>query len=399
MMQPLEGSRPDARWFRQVLGQYPTGVTVVTANCAGTPVGMVVGSFTSVSLDPMLIAFFPDKSSTTWPKIRPTGSFCVNVLSADQETVCRAFTARAPDKFDRTGWRPAASGSPILGGVVAWIDCDIWSVIDAGDHFIVIGQVRDLDMPNPALPLVFFRGGYGRFLPLSLAAGEADLVDQLRLVDLARDEMEAMAAELGLGWLAFCLVRDELVVMATAGKGHNMTGPSRVGRRVPFAAPLGAVFAAWATEPEVRAWVGRLGVPDADNSRHLKILETIRRRGYSITGGRETHRELESLMSRLTAEPHLVGWTEKLRQLTAELSHSSDPDELDAYSEYEVRAIHAPVFGPDRRVAYSIDLFLPPNVTHRERILTYASRLLHAADRATRAAGGSPPAGWPPSVD
>ena len=176
MMQPLEGSSPDARWFRQVLGQYPTGVTVVTANCAGTPVGMVVGSFTSVSLDPMLVAFFPDKSSTTWPKIRPTGLFCVNVLSADQETVCRAFTAKAPDKFDRTGWRLATSGSPILGGVVAWIDCDIWSVIDAGDHFIVIGRVRDLDMPNPALPLVFFRGGYGRFLPLSLAAGEADLV-------------------------------------------------------------------------------------------------------------------------------------------------------------------------------------------------------------------------------
>src|SRR3954469_1109241 len=89
----------DQRWFRQVLGQYPTGVCVVTATLPdGSNAGFVVGSFTSVSLDPPLVAFFPDKGSTSWPKIRSAGSFCVNILGADHEDVCRRFASRAPDK-------------------------------------------------------------------------------------------------------------------------------------------------------------------------------------------------------------------------------------------------------------------------------------------------------------
>ena len=85
----------DSKRFRQVLGHYPTGVTVVTAvDADGQPAGMAVGSFTSVSLDPPLVAFLPDKSSTSFPRIRRASSFCVNVLSAEQENVCRAFAAK-----------------------------------------------------------------------------------------------------------------------------------------------------------------------------------------------------------------------------------------------------------------------------------------------------------------
>ena len=85
-------------WFRQVLGQYPTGVCVVTAKQAdGTRAGFVVGSFTSVSLDPMLVAFLADKRSTSWSKIRSAGAFCVNILGADQEHICRRFASRDDD--------------------------------------------------------------------------------------------------------------------------------------------------------------------------------------------------------------------------------------------------------------------------------------------------------------
>lgn len=153
----------DSAQFRQVLGHFPTGVTVVTAAPSSGPVGLAVGSFASVSLDPPLVAFFPDRTSSSWPQIEATGSFCVNILAEDQEAVCRRFASKGDDKFAGLGWRPAGSGSPLLDGVLAWIDCDIESVTEAGDHHCVMGRVRDLDVGRDGGPLLFFRGGYGRF--------------------------------------------------------------------------------------------------------------------------------------------------------------------------------------------------------------------------------------------
>jgi flavin reductase (DIM6/NTAB) family NADH-FMN oxidoreductase RutF len=153
----------DSATFRQVLGHFPTGVTVITSASDGVPVGMAVGSFSSVSLEPPLVAFFPDRSSTSWPKIQAAGTFCVNVLGEHQEDVCRRFAMKGDDKFAGLGWTPAGTGSPRIEGVIAWIDCDIDSVTDAGDHFCVIGAVRELAVGHDGGPLVFFRGGYGRF--------------------------------------------------------------------------------------------------------------------------------------------------------------------------------------------------------------------------------------------
>ncbi|HTK64424.1 MAG TPA: flavin reductase family protein [Pseudonocardia sp.] len=154
----------DARHFRNVLGSYPTGVVVITAiDTEGNPAGMAVGSFTSVSLDPPLVAFLPDKSSTSFPKIRTASSFCVNVLAADQEDVCRGFAMRGGDKFAGVDWKPTSSGAPRLEGVSAWIDCEFESVTEAGDHYIVLGRVRELEAPGDGLPLVFFQGTYGHF--------------------------------------------------------------------------------------------------------------------------------------------------------------------------------------------------------------------------------------------
>ena len=153
----------DSAKFRQVLGHFPTGVTVVTAAPPEGPVGLAVGSFASVSLDPPLVAFFPDRGSSSWPKIEAAGAFCVNILAEDQEDVCRRFASKGDDKFAGLGWKPAASGAPVLDGVLAWIDCDIDQVLDAGDHFCVLGRVRDLEVAQDGAPLLFFRGGYGRF--------------------------------------------------------------------------------------------------------------------------------------------------------------------------------------------------------------------------------------------
>jgi flavin reductase (DIM6/NTAB) family NADH-FMN oxidoreductase RutF len=156
---------PSSTHFRTVLGHLPTGVVVVTAAAPHGPVGMVIGSFTSVSLDPPLVGFLPDRSSTTFPHLHATGSFCVNILSEHQIDHCRTFARKGGDKFDGVSWKPApASGAPILNGVVAWIDCEIFSVQEIGDHFMVIGAVRALNAGVAAAPLLFCRGTLGAAL-------------------------------------------------------------------------------------------------------------------------------------------------------------------------------------------------------------------------------------------
>lgn len=157
----------DPKTFRRVLGHYPTGVCVITAlEADGKPIGMAVGSFTSVSLDPPLVAFFPDRGSSSWPRIEAAGHFCVNVLAAHQEPLSRAFATRAEDRFAGVPYRLSETGLPILGDIVAWIDCELHAVHEAGDHFIVLGRVRALDVERQHAPLLFFRGGYGGFAPL-----------------------------------------------------------------------------------------------------------------------------------------------------------------------------------------------------------------------------------------
>ncbi|HEV2767299.1 MAG TPA: flavin reductase family protein [Acidimicrobiales bacterium] len=151
--------------LRQVLGRFPTGVVVVTASDGVVPYGLSVNSFTSVSLDPPLIAFCADRRSGSWAAIRRSGAFCVNVLAEDQEAVSRVFATRGAEKFGGVGWSPAPSGSPLLDGVLAWMDCRIETVHDGGDHEICVGRVDQLGVERDEGPLVFYRGGYGRFEP------------------------------------------------------------------------------------------------------------------------------------------------------------------------------------------------------------------------------------------
>ncbi|MET0372595.1 MAG: flavin reductase family protein [Sphingobium sp.] len=154
----------DSATFRRVLGHYPTGVCVVTAiEEDGSPIGMVIGSFTSVSLDPPLVAFLPAKSSGSWPRIERIGKFCANVLASDQLPLCRRMSAPGADKFADVSHRLSSNGSPILDGVVAWIDCTLDAVHAAGDHYIVIGRVVALEAERTSTPLLFFQGNYGAF--------------------------------------------------------------------------------------------------------------------------------------------------------------------------------------------------------------------------------------------
>ena len=157
-------SAADGARFRQVLGHFPTGVTVVTASTEDGPVGLCVGSFTSVSLHPPLVAFCAGDSSTSYPRIEAAGHFCVNILAEEQEEIARVFADTGDDKFAGIGWRPSVvTRAPVINDVLAWIDCQIEAIHEAGDHWIVVGRVLDLEIGHEGGPLVFFRGGFGRY--------------------------------------------------------------------------------------------------------------------------------------------------------------------------------------------------------------------------------------------
>jgi len=152
----------DSIHFRHVLGHLPTGVVVVTGVSAeGEPAGVTIGSFASVSLDPPLVGFFQGTNSRTWPLIVPSGSFCVNVLAQSQEELCWRFAKEATDggRFDEIDYTLSPNGSPVLPGVLAWIDCSIESVTPAGDHIFVLGRVSDLHTTEShESAMVFFKG-------------------------------------------------------------------------------------------------------------------------------------------------------------------------------------------------------------------------------------------------
>ncbi|HKR92012.1 flavin reductase family protein [Novosphingobium sp.] len=153
----------DPAAFRKVLSNYPTGVCVITALDEEKPAGMVVGSFTSVSLDPPLVGFFPDKSSTSWPRIEKTGHFCVNVLGSDQQDVCRAVNARGEAKFVGVEYVVSEHNLPIIANSIACIECRLYSVTEAGDHWFVLGKVLRMETVRDDDPMLFHRGRYGGF--------------------------------------------------------------------------------------------------------------------------------------------------------------------------------------------------------------------------------------------
>ena len=107
------------------MGNFCTGVVIVTGVVDGVPSGFAAQSFVSVSLDPPMIAVCPGKSSASWPKLRDSGSFCVNILAADQKDVCDVMARSGLDKFENVVWRGGVTGSPVIADVLGFIDCDL----------------------------------------------------------------------------------------------------------------------------------------------------------------------------------------------------------------------------------------------------------------------------------
>lgn len=387
-----ETSPDNAAWFRYVLGQYPTGVTLITAAPDGSePAGMVVGTFSSVSLDPPLVAFMPDVRSTSWPKIQAAGSFCANVLTAGQQDVCRAFSRKAEDRFSANEWGDTPSGSPRLEGAAAWIDCDIEDVIRAGDHDIVIGRVKALGVgASKELPLLFLRGGYGSFSIPSIISPATALTRHVKAADAARPHIEALADQLELEVLVSGVVDDSVVVLTAAGVASSPGGsPSRVGVSFGLAAPLAPLHVAWADEAAESRWIAnaRNVVGHVDPEVAHAELQQVRETGYAVSAGAAAAAEFERMVvvPSDTAAPDLSGVLPKLLERTA----SSGPASIDDPA--GVTSLHAPVFDANGQVAVTLTLNGFSGTESASRLAMCRDRLLAAARAITEGIGGQPP--------
>lgn len=385
----------DRSSLRQVFGHYPTGVVVAASICDGEPVGMAIGSFSSVSLDPPLVAFMPDRSSTSFPRIREAGAFCINVLADDQETVCRAFATRRADKFAGLEWKLAPhTGSPLLDDVVAWIDCEIEHIFEAGDHYIVIGRVKDLGTARSRSPLLFFQGGYGRFNAPSQAAGaEHDLLDQLEVLDLARPSIEAIAQESGLECLATAKVDDELVIVGGAGQSFGRSPARRLGQRMPFVAPIGSPFIAWEREGAAKDWMAKLDdiARPQEIHRYRAMADYVRQRGWSIALADRGHINFESALARLSWPHPTEEEEEQVRYASLRIGAlAHEPAVLSPTRAYNVRNIGVPIFGPNG-VCLLLSLQGFPRASYLAELNGVLKALLDIARTVSEKIGGTVP--------
>lgn len=157
----------DADLFRTVMGHFVSGVTVVTGrNGSGEPFGLTASSFTSVSLEPLLILVSVGQGAATLPCLAEAGAFAINILCTGQEEIAYRFAGSdRGGRFQNLDWTPGEStGSPVLGGALAWMECRLWRSVPAGDHELVLGEVLGA-ATSVGDPMVYFRGGFHRLVP------------------------------------------------------------------------------------------------------------------------------------------------------------------------------------------------------------------------------------------
>ncbi|MDN3480908.1 flavin reductase [Arthrobacter sp. APC 3897] len=368
--------------FRNVLGHFPTGVVLITGIADdGEPVGMIVGSFTSVSLDPPLVAFLPTVASQTFKRLRTAQSFCVNVLAADQEDICRTFAGRAANKFDGVSWHPSPLGAPVLDGVVAFIDCTFESVSDAGDHHIVLGAVQELQVCSPVAPLLFFQGGYGRFAPLSLSAPfEADLITGVRLAERGRSEMDRLAELFDAECTAMAVISDQMAVNV-AVTGSAPGAQDRLGERIPLMPPMGELCLAWEDDDAVDRWLSRaLPSDECTPGEYRERLEAVRSRGWSMTmrGGYRDEQIFEALRD-YSSGVYTPAQERNIREIISRTSSSYAPVILEEGRRYDVDSLLAPVFDEAGKVRLVLRIAGLPRQADAAAVLAWAEELLQAA--------------------
>lgn len=383
--------RFDAARYRGVMGHYPTGVVVVTALSADHgPVGMVIGTFTSVSLEPPLVAFLPRTGSGTYALMREASAYCINVLAHDQQDVCRALVTPRAGVFDEVPWRESPWGAPMLDDVVAHIHCRPVEEVTRGDHHIVLCEVDDMDVVRPVTPLLFFQGGYGAFSPHGLSArGDAHVIAALRSADLARPIAERLAREFRCEASVLAAVSPVEMTTAVSAHGGDALVSERLGERVPLVPPLGDVTMAWAPEAAVEAWLARsLSRDPATHEHYRQRLTDIRHRGHSLwvvaPDQRQAHEQLVTAIREYGTGELTPARQRALHELIETLAPVLESDELRPGRLHDIGSIVVPVHAPDGTAPMTLRLTQLPRGATVEQVQVWVDELTASAAQVAR---------------
>lgn len=369
--------------LRVVMGQYPTGVSLITAMSSdGEPLGMVVGTFSRVSSEPPLISFMPKRTSHTWHLLQEAGDrFCVNILSEHQEEVCQQITSRRENRFEGISYSLSDGGLPIIHGALAYIECTTDQIVETGDHDIVIGRVENMQAMSAAYPLIFFRGGYGCFEPTTMISRDHAIREQLQLVTPCRTEMERLSESCANEVSALIRDNDEIVLAAAVGRTPAGQEPIRVGQRLPFSPPFGSLDAALGESDVQEHWLNAIHTSTLSRSDNQEVLENVQRRGYAIAFGHAAHHQIKEAA---------VGWgkrdpsarTELLDRLKHfDLEYNHHPESED---EIELRLITAPVYDAEGSLAFGLTLWGPPHPVSQAELRQYVDATLESASQCTK---------------
>lgn len=393
--------------LRQVMAQYPTGVTVITSRDPEEHVrGLVVGTFLRVSDDPELVGFMAMHSSRTWQSTRPTlERFCVNIVSDHQQELCQRITSGAANGLSGISHSTSLAGNPAIQGAIAHIDCTVERIDSVGDHDFVVGRVEHAQLVSAAHPMIFFRGGYGRFASASRTADDHEFRAQLAEVDLLRGEMNALAAATGCEVTINAIDGDETVVVAAAAvAGSHATDTAtgetdalrvRVGQRLPFAAPYGALEAAFGAELLRQRWLDADVTTSNTRVQNVAVLDAVRARGYAVSYGHEAHARIVSTAQQL-AKRDPARRADHLAQLHGFDASYNGEGEVEALGDtaaalgdrIELRSVAVPVYGFDGGLAYGLTLWGPGRPIVREERGVLVAAALRCVAACTAALDG-----------
>ncbi len=148
--------------FKEVMGNYPTGVTIVTArNEEGEPVGLTVNSFASVSLDPLLVLWSIDHRVSSLEAFKSADHFAIHILSGDQQDLCKTFASKDTDRFNSCTWESSEYNLPVINDAYAVLQCKTFKQVEAGDHTILIGEVQDIQKSDTKEPMMYHQRRFG----------------------------------------------------------------------------------------------------------------------------------------------------------------------------------------------------------------------------------------------
>ncbi|WP_307824959.1 flavin reductase family protein [Streptomyces sp. M2CJ-2] len=388
----MSGGAVDSAAFRQALGHHPTGVALISSTDAdGKPLGMIVGTFNSVSLDPPLVGFLPARDSASFAAIRESGRFTVNILAHDQEDVCRALSRPAGKRFEGLAWSPSGNGSPVLPDVVCSIDCSLEACTPAGDHYFVTGLVESLEVHRPVAPLLFFQGGFGGFVPGSFVApSDAIVAESVQTVQHIRDGMRRLAHTAHGEVTVYAKVADHAVAVATVA-GPDVPTSTLLGSKWPLTPPFGEVFLIGAPEAEVEQWMNRARSAGEELLRTSRErLDHAREHGWAGSYAGDTR---DTLLFPALTEYGVEGVTPaRQREIQAMFRAAGEdlrPVDLEPEGRYQGASLVAPIRNRHGRCELMIRLCRIPPVSG-SRIEVLADELCRLAREAEESVGGSP---------